>query len=97
VAISLLLTSNKSFITGIKKSINSKLRKKPSIPNYISEEIMYRRYNNENSISPVFKSGIAKRPVILIKHHLYDDKHNKLGTLFAEFETRYIQNICCSG
>ena len=94
VAVSLLLSGNKSPIMGVTQSLVDASEKKFSVPDYISKEFRYQKYDKRNSISPVFKSSFSNQPVILIKHHILDKGLNKRGTLFAEVGLNFLQRVC---
>lgn len=52
------------------------------------------RHHTISTISPVFRSTISKRPVVLVKTYIYDKKYNKRGILYAELKLDYLNSIC---
>ena len=95
VAVSLLLLSDTdSPIVEMKNTLNRIHKEIPKPPEYIAKEIRYQKYGKENSISPVLKSSLSKAPILLIKHQIIDSESNKIGTLFAEVDTKFIQTLC---
>ena len=96
IAVSLLSSDDPSLTISIKKSIEASDGKniKADSLNYIVAENKYRRYDMDDSISPVFKSEISGKPVILIKHQILDQHAEKRGTLFAELGLGFLHKIC---
>lgn len=84
------------------KVISIKDAYKPSLQNKnkVTEEpyLKYLSFGNRHhtisTISPVFRSIISKRPVVLVKTYIYDKKYNKRGILFAEVRLDYITSVC---
>lgn len=52
------------------------------------------RHRAISTISPVFKSSISKRPVVLVKTYISDNKFNQRGILYAEVTLDYINSVC---
>ena len=96
VAVSLLSSEDPSVTISIKKSIEPSDGKniKADSLNYIVAQNKYRQYDMDDSISPVFKSEISGKPVILIKHQILDQHAEKRGTLFAELGLGFLHKIC---
>lgn len=97
VAVSFVKLGEQSATTGIKDSFKdsrSTQEKKLPFLEYILSENKYRKYDSTNSISSVIKSSISNRPAIMLKHHVLDEKLNKVGTLFAELGLGFIQKTC---
>ena len=96
VAASFVKTNDESVVTVRHKSYKLSSRKKANAPvlDYILDENKYRKYDKVGSTSSVFKSSVSKKPVILIKHHIFDETFNKLGTLMAEINLSYVQKLC---
>ncbi len=96
IAVSLLLTENNSPVIGLNKSVADKLNTQPKTTKYIDKAVRYQKYVKKDSVSPIFKSSLSNKPVILITHHLFDKNLNKRGTLFAEIEPNFVKNICAN-
>lgn len=99
VALSLLLAKNESVVTGVKdsyslSSVSYRNKTKTPTLEYISAEKKYRKYDNENIVTSVIKSSFSKQPVFLITHHILDINLDKRGTLIAEIDLGFIQQIC---
>ena len=45
-------------------------------------------------ISPVIRSSISGKPVILIKHHIFDENKETKGTIYAEVSLDQIRDMC---
>jgi len=52
------------------------------------------RHRTISAISPVFRSSISKRPVVLVKTYISDEKFNQRGILYAEIRLDYINSVC---
>ena len=52
------------------------------------------RHRTISTISPIFRSSISKRPVVLVKTYISDKKFNQRGILYAEISLNYINSIC---
>lgn len=45
-------------------------------------------------ISPVFQSSLSSKPVVLIKHHIYDNNKKTQGLIYAEVSLEQIGRMC---
>jgi diguanylate cyclase (GGDEF)-like protein len=52
------------------------------------------RHSSIRDVSPVFKSTISNKPVVLVKTYVYDENNTKRGLLLAEVGLGYINNVC---
>jgi archaellum component FlaF (FlaF/FlaG flagellin family) len=97
VSVSLLLLSDSnSPIIEVNNSLKKSYKENPKLPEYIAKEIRYQKYGKKNSISRIIKSSFSKNPILLFKHQIINKKFNKIGTLFAEIEPKFIQKLCSS-
>jgi len=84
------------------KVISVKETYKPPVlnKNQVTEEpyLKYLTFGNRHrsisTISPVFRSSISKRPVVLVKTYISDKKFNQRGILYAEIRLDYINSLC---
>jgi len=84
------------------KVISVKETYKPPVlnKNQVTEEpyLKYLTFGNRHrsigTISPVFRSSISKRPVVLVKTYISDKKFNQRGILYAEVRLDYINSLC---
>jgi len=90
----LLLEKSNSPIVEVADSFKKVYKTNPTTPEYIAKEIRYQKYDQNNSISPIFLSTISKTPVLLLKNQLIDSNFNKIGTLFTEVEPNFIKSLC---
>ena len=65
--------------------LNLRLNKLPTI----DKNVFGRDY-----LSPVVKSSISGKPVILVKHYIIDSNQNTKGTIYAEVSLDHIRAIC---
>ena len=61
---------------------------------YHTTENKYRKYNIKNGISPVTRSSVSRKPVVVMSQHIIGADKNKRGTLFVELELSPIADMC---
>ena len=52
------------------------------------------RHSSIRDVSPVFKSTISNKPVVLVKSYVRDGNDNKRGMLFVEVDLTYVNDVC---
>ncbi|MEE9310513.1 MAG: diguanylate cyclase [Cocleimonas sp.] len=52
------------------------------------------RHSSIRDVSPVFKSTISNKPVVLVKNYVYDGNNIKRGMLFVEIDLTYVNDVC---
>ena len=79
-------------------SINNNYKVRDSINlkpfNYHITESKYRKYNVSNSVSPVIRSSVSRKPVVVLSNHIIGSDQNKKGTFFVEVELQPIADMC---